>query len=150
MRYTIPVVLALASSVSAVGNAVVKNKCSFPFYVWSVGASVGARQTVNANGGNYSEVLHSDATTGGISLKITLANDGLYTGAPEQIISYTLDGAQVWYDLSTVFGEPFNGKHITVTSKDGPTIDWPTGSHPAGSQVRVSSSGNDVVFTACA
>ena len=50
MRFTIPAVLALATSVSAVGNAVVKNKCTFPVYAWSVGGSVGARQTVNANG----------------------------------------------------------------------------------------------------
>jgi len=46
MRAFIVSVLALASSVSAVGNAVVKNNCPDTFYVWSVGGSVGPRQTV--------------------------------------------------------------------------------------------------------
>jgi hypothetical protein len=76
--------------------------------------------------------------------------DGLFNGAPQQTFSYSLDGASVWYDLSTVFGEPFNGQHIKVTSNGSPTIDWPTGSNPGGSQVKVGNSANDVVFTACA
>ena len=103
MRSVIVSVLALASSVSAVGNAVVKNNCPSTFYVWSVGGSVGPGQTV-ATGGNYTEALRRDATTGGIALKITKTADGLYTGAPTQIFSYSIDGAQVWYDMSTVFG----------------------------------------------
>lgn len=101
-------------------------------------------------GGSYSEVLHQDATSGGIALKITTTSDGLFTGAPTQIFSYSLDGSQVWYDLSAVMGEPFNGKHLTVTSDGSGTIDWPTGSNPGGSQVKVGSSEKDVVFTACA
>jgi hypothetical protein len=83
-------------------------------------------------------------------LKITKTADGLYTGAPTQIVSYSLDGAQVWYDMSTVFGEPFNGQRVTVTSNGGGTIDWPNGTNPGGSQVKVSSSNSNVVFTACA
>lgn len=47
-------------------------------------------------------------------------------------------------------GEPFNGQHITVTANGGGTIDWPNGSNPGGSQVKVTSSDNNVVFTACA
>lgn len=101
-------------------------------------------------GQSFSEPLHRDPTSGGIAIKITKVNNGLYTGAPQQIFSYSLDGSLVWYDLSTVFGEPFNGQHITVTSSGCPTIDWPNGSNPGGSQVKVCSSDHDVVFTACA
>ncbi|KAF2442106.1 hypothetical protein P171DRAFT_319261, partial [Karstenula rhodostoma CBS 690.94] len=141
---------ALTSSAVAVGNAVVLNKCSSPIYAWSVGSSVGAKQTI-ATGKNFTEALHSDATSGGIALKITTVDDGLYTGAPQQIYSYSLDGASVWYwdryDLSTAFGEPFLGKRVTVTSSGSPSIDWPKGSNPGGSQVKVGSSGQDVVFT---
>jgi len=149
MRSAVVAILALASSVSAVGNAIVKNNCPSTFYLWSVGGSLGPKQTI-APGKSYSEPLHRDATTGGIAIKITKTNDGLFKGAPQQIFSYSLDGAQVWYDLSTVFGEPFNGQHITVKSSSGPTIDWPKGSNPGGSQVKVANSANDVVFTACA
>lgn len=151
MRFTLAsaTVIAFATSVHAVGNAIVKNNSTQPFYLWSVGGSVGERQTV-VPGGNYSEVLRHDATTGGIALKITKTEDGLYTGAATQIFSYSLDGSQVWYDLSTVFGEPFQGQRLTVSSNGGGTINWPTGSNPGGSQVKVSSSNNDVVFTAYA
>ncbi|KAF2175111.1 hypothetical protein K469DRAFT_647454 [Zopfia rhizophila CBS 207.26] len=149
MRFTIASIAALATSVSAVGNAVVKNNCNGNIYVWSVGSSVGPQQTV-AQGASFTEQFHRDPQTGGIAIKITKVADGLNQGAPTQIFSYSLDGAQVWYDLSAVMGEPFNGQHVTVTSSGCGTIDWPRGTHPGGSQVKVCSSNNDVVFTACA
>ena len=46
-------------------------------------------------GTNYTEAYHRDANSGGIALKITKTNDGLFTGAPTQIFSYSLDSAQV-------------------------------------------------------
>lgn len=47
MRYTAAAaILALASSVSAVGKAVVKNNCPSTFYLWSVGGSLGPKQTI--------------------------------------------------------------------------------------------------------
>ncbi|KAK7191826.1 hypothetical protein DPSP01_007138 [Paraphaeosphaeria sporulosa] len=149
MYYTLAVLTALASSAAAVGNAVVVNKCSSTIYAWSVGSSVGTKQTI-ATGKNFTEPLHSDAKSGGIALKITTVDDGLYNGSPQQIFSYSLDGASVWYDLSTAFGEPFLGKRITVTSTGSPSIVWANGSNPGGSQVKVGASGVDVVFTSCA
>jgi len=46
MRFTIASVITLASTVAAVGNAVVKNNSPSTFYVWSVGSTVGPQQTV--------------------------------------------------------------------------------------------------------
>ena len=66
-------------------------------------------------GGLYMEPLHRDEKTGGIAIKITKTEDGLYNGAPQQVFAYTLDGAQVWYDLSAIFGEPFHGQRVEVT-----------------------------------
>ncbi|KAL5387516.1 hypothetical protein PMIN02_008114 [Paraphaeosphaeria minitans] len=149
MYYTLAALTTFASSAAAIGNAVVLNKCSNTIYAWSVGSSVGAKQTI-ATGKNFTEPLHSDATSGGIALKITAVDDGLYNGAAQQIFSYSLDGASVWYDLSTAFGEPFLGKRVTVTSSGSPSIEWPTGSNPGGSQVKVGINGVDVVFTGCA
>ncbi|KAJ4290908.1 hypothetical protein N0V90_010104 [Kalmusia sp. IMI 367209] len=149
MRYTAAALSALVASVAAVGNAVVKNNGTSNIYAWSVGSSVSAKQTITP-GKSWSETLHTDAKTGGVAIKITTVDDGLYNGSPQQIFSYSLDGASVWYDLSTAFGEPFNGKHITVTSSGSPTIDWPKGTNPGGSQVKVGDSSKDVVFTAYA
>ncbi|KAF2742379.1 putative BYS1 domain protein [Sporormia fimetaria CBS 119925] len=148
MRSSTLTLLALGSSVAAVGNAVVKNNCPTTFYLWSVGGSVGPQQTI-APGQNYTEALRRDPTTGGIALKMTKTPDGLYTGAPTQIFSYSLDGSLVWYDMSAVFGAPFNGQRLTVSGGGG-TIDWPQGTNPGGSQVKLSSSDSNVVFTACA
>ena len=78
---------------------------------------------------------------------MTKSPDGLYNGEPEQVFAYSLDGAQVWYDLSTVFGEPFGGQRLEVRSKSGASIVWPKGSNPGGSQVKVTSSDEDVQFT---
>ncbi|PVH92660.1 hypothetical protein DM02DRAFT_268598 [Periconia macrospinosa] len=148
MRYTLAFA-TLATSAAAVGNAIIKNQCTSPIYAWSVSSTVGSQQTI-APAGNFSEAFHRDATTGGIALKITRVADGLYNGSPQQIFSYSLDGATVWYDLSTAFGEPFAGSKITVTQEGSRSIEWPTGSNPGGSQVKAGVSEKDVVFTACA
>ncbi|KAF2020129.1 hypothetical protein BU24DRAFT_406721 [Aaosphaeria arxii CBS 175.79] len=146
MRFIAASLIAFATAVTAVGNAVVSNGSDEPFYVWSVGSTVGERREV-LPGSAIVEAFRHDAQTGGIALKITKTNDGLYTGAPTQIFSYSLDGEQVWFDLSTVFGDPFKGHKITVESANGPKIEWPTGTHPGGSQVKVAPSKNDVFFT---
>jgi hypothetical protein len=58
------------------------------------------------------EPLHGDEKTGGIAIKITKGVDGLLNGEAQQVFAYNLDGAQVWYDLSSVFGDPFVGKRL--------------------------------------
>lgn len=93
------------------------------------------------------EPLHRDDKTGGIAIKITKVADGLYNGAPQQVFAYNLDGAQVWYDLSTIFGEPFLGQRVEVTSNSGGSILWPNGTNPGGSQVRVGPSDENIWFT---
>jgi hypothetical protein len=118
MRYTITVLAACASSAAALGSAVVANNCTSTIYAWSVGSAVGAKQTIAAGtlhtpcyplheqeredsqmlpGKNFTELLHTDAKSGGIAMKITTVNDGLYNGSPQQIFSYSLDGGSVWY-----------------------------------------------------
>jgi hypothetical protein len=46
MRFAVPYILALATSVSAAGMAVVVNNSTSPIYVWSVSSAVGPRQMV--------------------------------------------------------------------------------------------------------
>lgn len=144
--------LLLTPLVSAVGNAVVKNNCKFPIYLWSVGGSVGPKQTIKP-GGKYSEPFRHDAASGGIALKITTVDDGLYKGSAQTNFAYTLDGNKLWYDLSDVFGDPFAGKGALVVAPQDSScqkICWSQGSPLAGSQVKVCSADKDETFTACA
>ncbi|KAH6626507.1 Bys1 family protein [Chaetomium sp. MPI-SDFR-AT-0129] len=139
---------ALAPLVSAVGKARVVNKGDDTVYVWSVGSQIAGPYTLN-KGGYYSEEFTKDPVTGGKAFKITKTIDGLYTGAPQTIFAYSLDNDKVWYDLSDVFGDAFNGKKLVVASAETtcPSIIWPTGVPPAGSQVKVCTSTQDVKLT---
>ncbi|KAL4782763.1 hypothetical protein BJX76DRAFT_358580 [Aspergillus varians] len=144
-------ITALAPLASAVGNARVQNNCPDPVYLWSVGGAVSDVHTINP-GDTFSEQFHRDPTSGGISLKISPKPDGLYDGSPQLIFAYTLDPSQVWYDLSTVFGSSFEGDVLTVTSnnEDCPTVCWPDGTQPAGSQVKTCEPTSDKTLTLCA
>lgn len=154
MRFTTAVVAsvaALAPLASAVGNAKVENKCNFPVYLWSVGSSVGPRQTIKSGHG-YSEVLHHDPTSGGIALKITTTENGLYDGSPQTNYAYTLDGNTIWYDLSDVFGDAFSGHELEVVPSVStcPDICWPKGVSPSGSQTKNCQASSDITLTLCA
>lgn len=144
-------VAALAPIVRAVGNAVVANNCSDPVYLWSTGSSVGPMQTIQP-GSQYSEILHHDDVSGGIALKITTGPTGLYDGSPQTDFAYTLDGTNIWYDLSDVFGDPFSGKALAVTPSitTCPKICWDSGVSPSGSQTQVCDSSADITLTLCA
>jgi hypothetical protein len=91
--------------------------------------------------------MHRDDQSGGVAIKITKTADGLYSGAPQQVFAYNLEGDQVWYDLSTVFGEPFFGHRVEVESDTGEAIVWPTGSNPGGSHVQSASSEGNIFLT---
>lgn len=143
--------LAAASSTTAlvaggVASALVSNDSKKPFYLWSVGSIIGPPNEI-APRGLYYEPLHRDDKAGGIALKITKTANGLYTGQPQQIFAYTLVNDTVWFDLSTVFGEPFIGQRLEVTSDSGDQIVWPKGSHPGGSQVKSASSSGNIWLT---
>ncbi|KAL2865024.1 putative BYS1 domain protein [Aspergillus lucknowensis] len=142
---------ALAPLTSAVGSANVTNNCLAKMYLWSVGGSISDVHTINP-GETFSEQFYRDPVSGGVSLKISRKPDGLYDGSPQLNFAYTLDPSQVWYDLSTVFGSAFKGKILSVASEneDCPTICWPHGEQPAGSQVKTCEPNSDKVLTLCA
>lgn len=98
-------------------------------------------------GGIYWESMRRDESSGGIAIKVTKTANGLYSGAPQQIFAYNLDGATVWYDLSTVFGDPFAGYRLEVSGDNGGSIVWPNGTHPKGSQVTTAPSDRNIFFT---
>lgn len=142
--------LPLAQTALAVGNAIVQNNCEDPIYLWSVGGSVG-QQIKIAPGDGYAEAFRHDAASGGVSLKITRNEDGLYDGSAQMNYAYTLDGDNVWYDLSDVFGDPFQGHAVGIDANNEgcPGICWPNGVSTGGSQVNVCGADGDVVLTVC-
>jgi hypothetical protein len=152
-------------TILALGNAVILNSSPHTIYAWSVGAAISARQIIvpgtsllhtplispfiltNPTGGLYLEPLHSDPRSGGIALKLTTTPDGLLDGSPQQIFAYNVDGDKVWYDLSSVFGEPFKGSRIEVTSSTGEAIVWDKGVDIGGNHVKSAGSGENVWCT---
>ncbi|KAK4099598.1 hypothetical protein N658DRAFT_487603 [Parathielavia hyrcaniae] len=152
-KISILTLAAAAPLASALGKARVVNNCDETVHLWSVGSQVAGPYALSPQGsGYYAEEFRKDPVTGGMALKVTRAADGLYTGAPQTVFAYNLDGDKIWYDLSDVFGDPFVGHKLVVASVEQacPSIIWPTGVPPAGSQVKVCTSDQDVIFTLCA
>lgn len=129
------------------GRAVIDNHCQTPVYLWSVGTAISAPVTI-LPGTRYGETFRPDPKAGGIAIKISTEQNGLYDSAPLTVFAYNLNGDNVWYDLSDVFGDPFKG-HSVVLSPAEPPIDWENGIPPAGSQVRVRDASEDLVLTLC-
>ncbi|KAL2163030.1 hypothetical protein VTH06DRAFT_6866 [Thermothelomyces fergusii] len=151
-KLTVLALAAAAPLAAAVGNARVVNKCKSDVYVWAVGSEIDGPHKLAKKGGAYEEPFVKDPVTGGRALKITATEDGLYSGAPQTIFAYNLDGPAVWYDLSDVFGDAFVGKKLVVASEEPscPSIIWPNGVPPAGSQVKTCTSDKTVTLTLCA
>ncbi|CRL24281.1 unnamed protein product [Penicillium camemberti] len=137
------------------GHAIVRNNCKFPVYLWSVASTVLPEKTLLPND-EYSEVFRENTDTGGIAIKISTDRDGLYTSAPQMIFAYNLSSTKerglrqdkLWYDLSDVFGDPFEGYPVNLTPSE-PLISWKDGVPPSGSQVRTVDASTDLVLSLC-
>lgn len=129
------------------GRATVINRCSMPLYLWSVGSTVQPEVLVRPYG-RYYETFHKDTNTGGIAIKISNQENGLYVNAPMTVFAYTLSNNTLWYDLSDVFGHPFSGYPVHLQPAT-PEIYWVDGIPPAGSEVRKGSASMDLVLTLC-
>ncbi|KJZ70875.1 hypothetical protein HIM_09740 [Hirsutella minnesotensis 3608] len=142
---------AMAHAAAAVGKASVVNNCSFAVSAWSVGGDISPANRLQP-GGTYSETFTRDPKTGGRAIKITVNPDGLFTGQPQTIFAYSLDGNGVWYDLSDTFGDAFKGYKLVEASSNPNcgAINWSDGVPPAGSQVKVCNADADVTLTLCA
>lgn len=153
MHFTTLAFAALAATTATaatVGRAIVENRCPHKVYLWSVGGSIGPKQVLNT-GATYSEQFRRDPSSGGIAIKITTVNDGLFNNSPQTNFAYSLSDSRIFYDLSDVFGDPFKGRKLLVDPSDPACaeISWPTGVPPAGSQVRDCQKGSNVKLILC-
>jgi hypothetical protein len=146
--------LALASLVAgaqAVGRAIVTNQCDDTVYLWSVGSTIGTQNPIPKDT-SYSETFHRDPASGGIALKITAVENGLFMpNVSQTIFSYNLDQNTIWYDMSDVFGDGFAGRTMTIKPTDTAceSIVWGFGKPPAGSQVKNCQANTDLELTFC-
>jgi hypothetical protein len=143
--------LSLTISVQAVGRAIVKNQCDEPIHLWRVGGSIGAQQTLTKDT-EYGELFTKDPVSGGVSLKISPIEGGIFKpNVSQTIFAYNLDGGQIWYDMSDIFGDGFAGRTMSVkpTDESCESITWGTGKPPAGSQVKTCQADTDLELTFC-
>jgi len=113
---TVTALLAAATSVHAFGKAIVKSQCSYPVYLWSVSDTVGEMKTLQT-GEQYSEEYRSNPNGGGISIKLSSVDNGLFSGAAITQFEYTLD-TTIWYDISNVNGYPFVAQGLTLVPSE--------------------------------
>ncbi|KAL1998974.1 hypothetical protein VTN02DRAFT_5264 [Thermoascus thermophilus] len=141
---------SLASLAHAASSAIIVNHCNTTIYLWSVGSTVGPQVTIAPNA-SYTEPFRVDRGSGGIALKITRVKYGLYTGEPQTILAYSLQGDQIWYGPSDIFGDPFHGSRVELVPSDGScgSITWEHGVPSGGSEVRACQSGTDLTLTTC-
>jgi hypothetical protein len=101
---------------------------------------------------SYSETFRRDPVSGGIAIKITPQDDGIFKpNVSQTIFAYNLDGGHIWYDMSDVFGDGFSGRRMTVKPSDTtcqPIQFW-YGIPPGGSQVKNCQAETDLELTFC-
>ncbi|MBE3047706.1 hypothetical protein IMZ48_35390 [Candidatus Bathyarchaeota archaeon] len=132
--------------------ASVSNYCDFPTFTWYVGTNVSTVARNPAQVGYVGEVIISDPETGGRAIKIFTEEDGLYSGAAHLNLAYNFEDPLVWYDMSEVFGSPFEGHKLRVTAHDEgcEDYDWEDGVQPAGSNLQVCEAKKGFSLTLCA
>lgn len=153
MQYTTLAIttLPLFTSVQAIGRAIVTNQCDEPIYLWSVGGSI-SPQTIITKDQSYSEPYHHDPASGGIALKISPVENGIFKpNVSQTVFAYNLDINQVWYDMSDIFGDGFAGRKMKVTPTESTcdSIEWSFGKPPAGSQIKTCGAAADLELSFC-
>lgn len=139
----------ISANSTASGNAIIQNACAFPLYLWSVGSTISPQHTLPPYHIHREPFRHDDKS-GGVAIKVTTQPNGLFTGKPQTIFAYNLNRneSRVWYDLSDVFGDPFEGSEVKVQPAS-PAIRWMDGVPPRGSQVRVVDAREDLKVDFC-
>lgn len=140
----------------ATGQTIVQNNCADPIYLWSIGHDP-APQTTIAPGKAFSQAYWRDPVTGGVAIKMTSVQNGLYNRSPQLVLAYTLnkDEKLVYYDLSTVFGSPFEGKQVRLSAGQGDktnkVVEWKNGVPTSGngSPTMVVVEKEDLMLTIC-
>ena len=124
MKYTNTAFALAAVAVStarAQGTAAIVNMCSEPAYIWSVGDEQSPMVALPNQTVGYQEPYRSKADLSGISIKIApsfVGDGGLDTSKNITQFEYTLTPGTIWYDLSYVNGNAFQGIPVLLQPSD--------------------------------
>jgi hypothetical protein len=143
---------AFATTPPAIGRAIITNQCEEPLYLWSVGGTISPQNTITKDT-SYSETFRHDPVSGGIALKLSNTEGGIFkSNVSQTIFAYSLDDVgEVWYDMSDLFGDGFAGRTMTVrpSDPDCESISWYAGKPGMGSQVKSCGAETDLELTFC-
>ena len=155
MRSVAVAVAALSILATAVedtpGYAGVENLCEFDVYTWYVGGNSSEMKVNPAKAGYVGERYMVDPESGGRVIKMTTEKDGLFNASPQVNVAYTLDGSQVWYDVSEIFGSPFEGHELSLINDDENcgSKEWKDGVISGENNVDVCSSTSSFTLRLC-
>jgi hypothetical protein len=112
------VALLATGALAGPGSATVINKCSYDVHLSNTPASGGGYNAINqllSSGGSYSQVYTQLSNGDGWSIKLSQTGN---FGSDLMQYEYTYhDDGTIWYDLSEVDGNPWDGNwEITATS----------------------------------
>jgi hypothetical protein len=109
--------LATAAAASSVGSAVVVNKCSYDVYVCNTPAADGGYSEIDqtlSSGGTYEQQWTELSNSQGWSIKLSKSSS--LGNIMQYEYTFHNDGI-IWYDLSDVNGNPWDGNwEITATN----------------------------------
>ncbi|KAF2423475.1 hypothetical protein EJ08DRAFT_446630 [Tothia fuscella] len=122
---SLAVLAAAASTVSALGNAIIYNKCPYDVYVWPTDANrAPTTPTTIKAGGMFSEGYHTPSA-GGVSIKISKSTScaaGIITQFEYTVSAYSGKNF-LWYDGSNVDCTadkcPFQADGVFLTTSRG-------------------------------
>lgn len=121
MNTIIASVALMATSALATGTAIVINKCGYDVEMQNTPSAGGGQSTIIQTlspGGSYSQVY--TPLTNGNGWSIKLGKDGNMNNIMQYEYTFHNDGT-IWYDLSDVNGNPWNGNwEITATGSCTP------------------------------
>ncbi|KAF3000819.1 hypothetical protein E8E13_006594 [Curvularia kusanoi] len=89
-----------AGLASAIGNAIISNRCPYDIWLWSVDQGYSSAPIHIPARSKYSEPFRSACNGCGTSLKISKTNE-LIAGRHTQL-EYSIAGGNLWYDISFV------------------------------------------------
>ena len=119
MMRTVLASAALVAAANAIGDAIVVNKCSYDVYMANTPASGGGYSAVDqtlSSGASYSQQYTELSNGNGWSIKLSKAAGQFGSNILQYEYTFHNDGT-IWYDLSEVNGNPWDGNwEITASS----------------------------------
>ena len=151
---SLPAAAALSPRQAPSGDAIVVNACSFQIFVRSqTNTATGALQVLNP-GDAYLEGFQTPADGSGVS--VIVARQDPVTGGDRLQFEYSVSGANVFYDLSIIDGDPFVAEGFVLFPGDAscPTLRCAPGDGTCGGaygagQTKVCSANRNLQLNVC-